>query len=463
VLTRIEIHGFKSFQEFALDVEPLLMVLGPNSAGKSNLFDALALLSRLADADLATALQGGRGSIRDQFSHTSDGIAETMSFAVELLLDDEAASYRQDDEDVSYPLLSQTRVRYQLTIGRRALLSGVEELNVVDESLRPITRADDTWIATHPEYSRFARYSGDQVFLALGPPGSPLEPGNELHDVQADRASDSVFPRVLMMRERFGTGFTPGAPDAMIRRSVPRVVRKTMLAEMAAVVGPHLAAVAEELRRWRFLHPEMAALRQPSERATSPRLAPDGANLPTALAALPAAVGARVRADLVELVPGVKSAEVVENGEELALEVTFSDGQRYAQRVLSDGTLRLLALLVMLHSAEPGTLVAYEEPENGLFPGRLRELLRRIRTLVPREGALPVQVMLNGHSPAILAGLYDLPGSLAFADLVRRKDGVRRTRIRRIDTSGQTRDPAALVGIQEVEALLDAVRPELAE
>jgi predicted ATPase len=88
--------------------------------------------------------------------------------------------------------------------------------------------------------------------------------------------------------------------------------------------------------------------------------------------------------------------------------------------------LRLLALLVMLHSAEPGALVAYEEPENGLFPGRLRELLRRMRALVQTSHTLPVQVLLNGHSPAIIAGLYDLPRSLVFADLVRRKDGVRR-------------------------------------
>ena len=91
----------------------------------------------------------------------------------------------------------------------------------------------------------------------------------------------------------------------------------------------------------------------------------------------------------------------------------------------------------MLHSAEPGALIAYEEPENGLFPGRLRELLRRMRVLVQRHDTLPVQILLNGHSPAIIAGLYDLPGSLAFADLVRRKDGVRRTRVRRIDTTAQ--------------------------
>jgi hypothetical protein len=72
-----------------------------------------------------------------------------------------------------------------------------------------------------------------------------------------------------------------------------------------------------------------------------------------------------------------------------------------------------------------------------------------------------VQVLLNGHSPAIIAGLYDLPGALVFADLVRRKDGVRRTRVRRIDTRTQSHDPATMVSLKEVEALLDAARIDL--
>jgi predicted ATPase len=185
--------------------------------------------------------------------------------------------------------------------------------------------------------------------------------------------------------------------------------------------------------------------------------------LPTALAALPKEIIARVQADLVEFVPGLKSIQVTAANEELAVEATFSDGQRYPQRVLSDGTLRLLGLLTILHSAQPGGLVAYEEPENGLFPGRLRELLRRMRALVQRHDVLPVQVLLNGHSPAIIAGLYDLPGSMVFADLVRRKDGVRRTRMRLIDTKAQHHDPTTMVAMKEVEALLDAARPEILE
>jgi hypothetical protein len=143
VITRVEISGFKSFQDFGLDLEPLLMLLGGNSAGKSNLFDALAVISRLAQVDVSRALQGGRGSIRDQFSHTSDGIADMMSFAIELLL---------SETDVPASL-AQTRFRYEVAVGRRVLPSGIEELSVISEMLRPMASLDDRWIASHPEFA----------------------------------------------------------------------------------------------------------------------------------------------------------------------------------------------------------------------------------------------------------------------------------------------------------------------
>ena len=42
MLTRIEIDGFKTFEDFSLALGPLTVIAGTNASGKSNLFDAIS-------------------------------------------------------------------------------------------------------------------------------------------------------------------------------------------------------------------------------------------------------------------------------------------------------------------------------------------------------------------------------------------------------------------------------------
>lgn len=87
MLTRIEIDGFKTFEKFGLDIGSLQVILGANASGKSNLFDAIRFLSRIAQTDLRTAVEELRGEPVELFRFQADDKHSTrMSFAVELLL-----------------------------------------------------------------------------------------------------------------------------------------------------------------------------------------------------------------------------------------------------------------------------------------------------------------------------------------------------------------------------------------
>jgi AAA15 family ATPase/GTPase len=44
VITRIEIDGYKSFEDFTLDLPPFAVLVGANASGKSNLLEAVDLL-----------------------------------------------------------------------------------------------------------------------------------------------------------------------------------------------------------------------------------------------------------------------------------------------------------------------------------------------------------------------------------------------------------------------------------
>ncbi len=69
-------------------------------------------------------------------------------------------------------------------------------------------------------------------------------------------------------------------------------------------------------------------------------------------------------------------------------------------RFASDGTLKMLAYLVVLHDPSPPQLVGIEEPENQLHPRLLPELAEECRS-----ASQGTQLMITTHSPFFVNGL----------------------------------------------------------
>ncbi|MDI1428975.1 MULTISPECIES: AAA family ATPase [Polyangium] len=423
MITRIEIDGFKSLRAFSLDLEPLTAIVGPNGAGKSNLFDALALLAKVAETNLVTAFKGGRGRIRDQFARTPEGVERSMRFAAELLL--LPGSSRHD--------LVQSRVRYEVEIERTLERGGLDGLVITRERLLPLKRGADTWIDHHPHWGPLARYGTPELGVELeGAPGPErivrIAPGDGGPSLSVDIGRD-----------------------------------RSLLSLPYALVTPLVEATSRELRAFRLLHIEPHRLTQPSDRAAGTLLAEDGSNLPTVLAALGPETRALIRKDMETLLPGFRGFEVTPFEDELRLEADFMDTKRLPARLLSDGMLRLLALFTLLRSARRGAIAAIEEPENGVYPGRLRALVDSLLSATsPTLGeatAVP-QVLLSTHSTAIIAALRGLPRAIVFADLVRGRDGLRSTRMRHVVSEGENESGAVpSVSSGEMMRLLESSRP----
>jgi predicted ATPase len=137
------------------------------------------------------------------------------------------------------------------------------------------------------------------------------------------------------------------------------------------------------------------------------------------------------------------------------VDVALSDGLPFSSRVVSDGTLRVLALLTMLHDPKHRGLLCFEEPENGVHPARLRVLIHRLIEVVTAPGsseqetgeAEPLsQMLVNSHSPVVLSAMRDNKASnstVFFADLTTVVDSQagetrRRTRLRPVSLADQT-------------------------
>ncbi|GAB1538109.1 hypothetical protein NUACC21_07670 [Scytonema sp. NUACC21] len=208
----------------------------------------------------------------------------------------------------------------------------------------------------------------------------------------------------------------------------------TVLSSITSAEYPHLYAIREEMRSWHFLQLDPTSLRRPSPTTAALDLQPDGANLATVLARIQAETAtesqpkgaiADIAAALTSLIPGVVDLDIFldKKNKEYQIEIDYRDGIPFSSRVVSDGTLRVLALLVLLYDPKHHGLVCFEEPENGVHPFRLKTLMEKLRCCVTDITSEEVdeteplsQMLLNSHSPVVLSCLED--GEAMFADLV---------------------------------------------
>ena len=217
----------------------------------------------------------------------------------------------------------------------------------------------------------------------------------------------------------------------------------------------HLYALRKELISLRFLQLDPAAERMPSDIMARDELEPNGANLATVLARLkaetstadePEGVLNDIRQDLSLLIPGVLDIDIVRNdvARQFQLFVTMRDNSRFGSRVLSDGTLRMIALLAILHDHRRRGVLCFEEPENGIHEARLPGLIGLLRRsctdlmIPPEDGDTLTQIIVNTHSPLVLNQLYDY--EIVAADVVAAVDPVAQTTSRKTRMRHGARD-----------------------
>ena len=89
------------------------------------------------------------------------------------------------------------------------------------------------------------------------------------------------------------------------------------------------------------------------------------------------------------------------------MEVTENFGeqkQKWDATLLSDGTLRVLAVAAALLSAPENSLVVIEEVDNGVHPSRAGMLLSAMLDLATRRH---IRLLLSTHNPALMDAVPD--------------------------------------------------------
>ncbi|MCY4075895.1 MAG: AAA family ATPase [Acidobacteria bacterium] len=195
------------------------------------------------------------------------------------------------------------------------------------------------------------------------------------------------------------TGEAPEQSDTRVPRSLagPDVLAVSTLGMLAE--NPRVIALRDFVASWHLSYLSADTARGKSEAGGEERLSSTGDNLANVVQYLherhPERLDAIFQA-LRQRVPRVDHAEAVAMADgSLVLRVKDAPfGVPVLSRFASDGTLKMLAYLTLLHDPVPPRLIGVEEPENFLHPRLLPELAEECRAASERT-----QLLVTTHSP----------------------------------------------------------------
>jgi predicted ATPase len=334
----LKVTNYRALRHLSLeDVTPFTVLLGPNGSGKSTVFDVFNFLSECFTIGLRKAWEK-RGRFRDLRSRGQKG---PIVFELQ---------YRESDQE--------SRATYHLAIDEQ------DGVPVVAE-----------------EWLQWRR-------VAANLPGRPYR----ILDFKGGKgwviSGKHPLPQDEKVREKLDE------PDLLAVGTLGRLDR-----------NPRVAALRRFISNWYVSYLSVDDARGQPESGAQERLSKSGDNLANVVQYLqekhPAQLK-RIFTLLRERVPRIEQVIPTSMPDGRLLlqlkDVPFSEP--IPARFASDGTLKMLAYLIVLHDPKPPDFIGIEEPENFLHPRLLTVLAEECRAATERS-----QLLVTTHSPFFLDGL----------------------------------------------------------
>ena len=360
MITELRLRNWKSFFDATLFIDPITVIIGTNASGKSNIFDALKLLSALASPidimDIAKNVRGGaegiirRGEQMCNLTITMEGdkSSEQLIYEVALAFDEQRNIYIEDES-----LILATTKKNLVMFERKDL----DEMNKSLVSVALYTEGK-------PRYQNFSAKT------------SVLSQIEYVNCVR--RIKDSTLTVVNNLRK---IRLSNPIPERM-RDFAP--LSKT-IAEDASDLAGYLANLDEELKSVTY----EAILKY--------------------LKPLPDRDIKSIRADKI---PMTDKAMLF-----CTEEWTAGHTQEQSALGMSDGTLRFAGIIAMLITAEDKALILLEELDKGIHPSRAKDLVKMLKEIGKQK---KLDIICTTHNATFVDELG--PQMIPFISYIKRNE-----------------------------------------
>ena len=360
MITELRLRNWKSFFDATLFIDPITVIIGTNASGKSNIFDALKLLSALASPidimDIAKNVRGGaegiirRGEQMCNLTITMEGdkSSEQLIYEVALAFDGQRNIYIKDES-----LILATTKKNLVMFERK-------ELDEMNKSLVSVA----LYTEGKPRYQNFSAKT------------SVLSQIEYVNCVR--RIKDSTLTVVNNLRK---IRLSNPIPERM-RDFAP--LSKT-IAEDASDLAGYLANLDEELKSGTY----EAILKY--------------------LKPLPDRDIKSIRADKI---PMTDKAMLF-----CTEEWTAGHTQEQSALGMSDGTLRFAGIIAMLITAEDKALILLEELDKGVHPSRAKDLVKMLKEIGKQK---KLDIICTTHNATFVDELG--PQMIPFISYIKRNE-----------------------------------------
>ena len=381
MLKRIKINGYKSLNNLEVSLQPLSVFFGPNAAGKSNLLDALQLLSAIVTSrTLKEAFEPPyRGKPLESFTFDQDGMKgllkkETVSFSIEA------------DIELSDTVIDSAN--QQVREMKRKVSDGASEEEKSEEN-----RKEQSYV-----HEKSLRY---RIEVEITPKTGILRVADEYlaglnKEGQVTRRRKPFLEKVKgRLHLRMEGQAHPTYYECYLDHSILSMPHYPPH-------YPHLIAARQELASWLFFYFEprerMRAANPVKEVRHIGLMGEELASFLNTLRAFHPQQFRAVEKAMHMVIPNVTGIEVDVN-EHGTVDLRLIEGETPVPvGLISEGTLRVLGLLALAGAKETSSLIGFEEPENGIHPQRIRMIADILKNRALSDGT---QLIVTTHSPIL--------------------------------------------------------------
>jgi len=388
MIRHVEVKGLRALRYVDVRLGPFQVLVGPNASGKSTFFDALLLARDVAVAGPQRAVYGDpRFDIPVRAYDPLELSWMNEGDHVEIAITADLPGSIQEQVGGGY-----TSCRYEFSL-----------------SLAPSVGLDSEafWLCRNGVDDAAAGPAQRMMFpepleppdTIVRPPRSKSPPGwRKVVNKIGETGNDYFFAETSRWNSPFRLG-----PEKSALANLPEDEAKFP----AAIWFKRL--LMEGVQR---LVLDAEAMRLPCRPGVSATYLPDGSNLPWVIHGLerddPAALTEWI--DHVRTaIPDLEMIRTIERDEDRSryFKVRYDTGLELPSWLVSDGTLRLLALTLLAYTPSRPRIVLIEEPENGVHPQGVDTVFQSLSSVYES------QVFCATHSPVIL-GQASPPGLLCF-------------------------------------------------